>query len=165
MSNMPTQNFSTIKVNFHAFSRRPSQASAWQTDPKEVAIRRDARAQSAAVRLAVPKILTHARHGAMHLRNGREWAHDLKRFETLSMEQAKVLSDFPIAADNPEFGALVQRARSAFVAFREMVRRELIGKADAASDPAALDMMLDHITNRAALAVRSLYSLESALAE
>lgn len=165
MSSMPTQNFATIKASFSAVARRTSQTSTRLIDPKEVEIRHNARALSTAVRLAVPKILTHAKHGAMHLRNGRESTRDLKRFETLSMEQAKILSDFPIAADNPEFGALVQRARSAFIAFREMVRRELIDKADADVDPMALDRMLNHITNRAALAVRSLYSLESALAE
>lgn len=164
MISFPTQNFETTDAGFAAVTQQ-TDTEPTPIDPEETIRRRDARALCVAVRLAVPEILSHAKHGAMRRRDGREWAHDLDRFEALSMEQAKTLAAFPIDTSHPEFGVLVHRTRASFVAFRELVRREIVGKVDAATDTATLDRMIEHVANRAALAVRSLLSLESALAE
>lgn len=165
MNSLRTQNFEMAEAGFDAVAEALDPTPVDPDDPLEISRRRDTRALSATVRQALPEILALMKEGAQDLRNGNDWSCHLNRFEALSMEQVRILADFPIGADHRQFGALVRRARSSFAAFREMARRQIIGKVDAVTDPAALDSILGHIANRAALAVRSLRSLESALAE
>ena len=119
----------------------------------------------AEIRQALDDILAHATDGAHDLRAGLPRSRHLEKFETLSMEQARALAKFPIGTVDTRFGALVHRARASFVAFRETVRREIIGGVDTRTDNAAYELALDHVTNRSTLAAESLKSVELALSQ
>jgi len=119
----------------------------------------------AEIRLALDTILAHARKGAHDLRAGLPRSPNLEKIETLSMEQARALAKFPIGTKDARYGALVHRARASFIAFRETVRREIIGGVDLWIDNAAYELALDHVTKRSTLAAESLKSIEPALSQ
>lgn len=110
-------------------------------------------------------ILAHVADGARDLRVGLTWSRDLERFEQVSMEQARLLARFPISTTDARFGALVHRARASFVAFRETVRRDIIGAIDSRTDDAACDAAMRKVAGRSVLADRSLESIERAVAQ
>ncbi len=124
-----------------------------------------ARAICNEVREALDRILTHAANGARDLRDGLTWSRNLEQFESVSMEQVRVLARFPISTEDGRFGALVHRARASFVAFRETVRREIIGAIDCATDDAAYDLALNKMTGRSVLADESLKSVGQAITQ
>ena len=117
------------------------------------------------IRLALDGILSDAANGARDLRDGLDWSRNLDRFETVSMRQLQCLARFPISTADQRFGALVHRARAAFVAFRETVRREIIGAIDPHTDSAAYDKALERVAGRSALARDSLKSVEQAITQ
>ena len=124
-----------------------------------------ARAICSEIREALDGILTHATNGARDLRDGVTWSWNLEQFESVSMEQVRVLARFPISTEDGRFGALVYRARASFVAFRETVRREIIGAIDCRTDDATYDLALNKMAGRSALARESLKSVEQAITE
>ncbi len=117
------------------------------------------------VRLALKDMLAHVAKGARDLRAGQSWSADLDRFEQVSMEQARILARFPIRTTDQRFGALVHRARASFVAFRETVRREIIGCIDRETDDAACGAAMEKVTGRSVLADNSLKSIERAITQ
>lgn len=117
------------------------------------------------LRQALEGIQTHAANGARDLRDGLSWSRNLEQFESASMEQVRVLAQFPISTQDGRFGALVHRARACVVAFRETVRREIIGAIDCKTDDAAYDSAMDKVTGRSALARESLKSVEQAITQ
>ncbi len=124
-----------------------------------------ARAICSNARGALKDILAHVADGARDLRAGLSWSRDLERFEQVSMEQARLLAKFPISTTDARFGALVHRARASFVAFRETVRRDVIGAIDSRTDDAACDAAMKKVMGRSVLADRSLESIEQAIAQ
>lgn len=124
-----------------------------------------ARAICGEIRHELDSILTHAANGARDLRDGLTWSSNLEQFESASMEQVRVLARFPIGTEDGRFGALVHRARASFVAFRETVRREIIGAIDCGTDDAAYDLALNKVTGRSTLAHESLKSVEQAITQ
>jgi hypothetical protein len=124
-----------------------------------------ARAVCSEIRQALDGIQTHAANGARDLRDGLSWSLNLEQFESASMEQVRTLARFPISAKDGRFGALVHRARAAVVAFRETVRREIIGTIDCGTDDAAYDLALNKVAGRSALAAESLTSVEQAITQ
>lgn len=129
------------------------------------ATRRDAHAQAITMRMATREILGHATRGAKDLMGGNHWSRNIEMFESLSMEQARVLAKFPVGTNHPEFGKLVFRARKNFVAFRESVRREIIGNIHTDTGKPDFDKALEKIAEHAAQTVDSLKSIELALAD
>lgn len=117
------------------------------------------------VRRALKDILAHVAKGARELRAGQSWSADLDRFEQVSMEQARILAKFPIRTTDQRFGALVHRARASFVAFRETVRREIIGFIDSETDDAACSAAMEKVAGRSVLADDSLKSIEQAITQ
>ena len=81
------------------------------------------------------------------------------------MEKTRVLARFPISTKDARFGALVHRARASFVAFRETVRREIIGAIGSSTDDDAYELALEKVTSRSTLADESLKSVEHAIAQ
>lgn len=117
------------------------------------------------IRQALDGMLTHAANGACDLRGGLMWSPNLEQFEAASMEQVRILARFPISPNDGRFGAVVHRARASFVAFRETVRREIIGAIDCETDDAAYDLALNKVTGRSALADESLKLVEQAITQ
>lgn len=117
------------------------------------------------IRQELNGMLTLAANGARDLRGGLSWSRDLEQFESVSMEQARALARFPISTEDRRFGALVHRARASFVAFRETVRREIIGAIDSATGNAAYDLALQKVTGRSTLTDESLKSVELAITQ
>jgi len=115
------------------------------------------------VRLALDSIVDNVTAGARDLQGGQTWSPNLERFELASMEQARILAKFPIGTTDARFGALVHRARASFVAFRETVRREIIGAVDGATEDAAIQLALKKVASRSALTSESLNSVEQAI--
>jgi len=124
-----------------------------------------ARAICSQIRQSLDGILTHAANGARDLRDGLPWSPDLEQFESVSMEQVRVLARFPISTEDGRFGAVVYRARAAFVAFRETVRREIIGAIDSGTDDTTYDIALKKVSGRSTLADESLKSVEQAITQ
>ncbi len=122
-----------------------------------------ARAICCDVRQALEAILSHVTSGARDLRDGLPWSRNLEQFELVSMEQARALAQFPISVEDERFGVLVHRARASFIAFRETVRREIIGVVDHRTDNAAYDLALNKVNGRSVLADESLKSVEQAI--
>jgi hypothetical protein len=110
-------------------------------------------------------LLAHVANGARDLRDGKPWSRDLEQFESVSMEKTRVIARFPISTTDARFGALVHRARASFVAFRETVRREIIGVIGSNTDDDAYELALEKVTSRSALADESLKSVEHAIAQ
>lgn len=129
------------------------------------ALRRQAQMKSAAVRDAMRSLLTFASAGARDLKRGSPWGENLARFESLSMEQAKILATFPFGPDDPDIGPQLRRAGANFIAFRETVRRDVIGGINAATEPARLDVVMASVENWATLVTNSLDALEARLKE
>lgn len=125
----------------------------------------EAQAICSEIRRALHSILTHAANGARDLRDGLPWSPDLEQFELVSMEHARSLARFPISTADERLGALIHRARASFVAFRETVRREIIGAIGSTTDDAAYDLALEKVTGRSVLADDSLKSVEQALTQ
>jgi len=115
------------------------------------------------VRRALDGILADVAKGARDLQGGLTWSESLERFERASMEQARILAKFPIGTADERFGALVHRARASFVAFRETVRRDIIGAIDNTTDDTTYEMALKKVVGRSALANESLKSVEQAI--
>lgn len=115
------------------------------------------------VRRALDGILADVTKGARDLQDGLTWSEHLERFELSSMEQARILAKFPIGTTDARFGALVHRARASFIAFRETVRREIIGAIDGATDDSVCETALKMVVGRSTLALESLKSVEQAL--
>lgn len=129
------------------------------------AARRDAHSQAITMRMATQEILGHATRGAKDLLGGNHWSRNIEMFESLSMDQARVLAKFPVGTNHPEFGKLVLRARKNFVAFRESVRREIIGNIYTDTGKPDFDKALAAVAEHAAKTVDSLKSIELALAD
>ena len=125
----------------------------------------EARDICGSIREALAGVLIAVTNGARGLRGGQAWSQNLEQFELISMEQARVLAKFPIGTTDERFGALVHRARASFVAFRETVRREIIGSVDGRTGEAACQQALNRVVIRWALAEESLKSVEQALTQ
>jgi hypothetical protein len=117
------------------------------------------------IRQALAGVLITVTNGARDLRKGQPWSQNLEQFELVSMEQARLLANFPIGTTDERFGALVHRARASFVAFRETVRREIISSVDGGTGEAACQQALNRVVIRWALAEESLKSVEQALTQ
>lgn len=124
-----------------------------------------ARTNCASVRRALPIILSTAGQAASDLKSGMAWSDNLSRFEALSMNQAQILASLPVRRDDAKFGLLVRQASFAYIAFREMVRRDIIGGVHEDIDDAEIETTLRAVEDRATLASARLQALESALTE
>lgn len=116
-----------------------------------------------AAKRSIQSILHYGRRGADDLYAGLAWSTSLERFETLSMEQARSLAKFPIASEDPRFGALIRKAKTAFIDFRETVRREAISIIEPHIQEDLLADVLQKITDKAAAATAQLDMLEKVL--
>ena len=123
------------------------------------------RTSCATVRRALPIVLSCAGQAAQDLKNGMAWSDNLSRFETLSMNQAQILASLPVRRDDAKFGLLVRQASFAYIAFREMVRRDIIGGVHEDIDDAEIETTLRAVEDRATLASARLQALETALTE
>lgn len=132
------------------------------TGPR-AALRQQARMKSAAVRDAMRSLLSFATASARDLKRGSLWSDNISRFEALSLEQAKILATFPFGIEDPDIGPQLRRAGANFIAFRETVRRDVIGGIDAATDPHRVEVVLSHVENWATLVTNSLDALEARL--
>lgn len=116
-----------------------------------------------AAQRSIQSILNYAKRGADDLYSGHSWSNSLERFEALSMEQARSLAKFPIASEDPRFGAIIRKAKTAFIDFRETVRREVISIIEPDIQEDLLADVLRKITDKAAAATAQLELLEKAL--
>ena len=115
------------------------------------------------IRRSIQSILQYAKRGAHDLHSGLSWSNSLARFEALSMEQARSLAKFPVDADDPRFGLVLRRTRTAFIDFRETVRREAISIIEPDIQEAQLAEVLEEIDGKAAAAADRLETLERML--
>lgn len=106
-----------------------------------------------------------AARGARDLRDGLQWSESLEQFESKSMDAVRILARFPISTANARFGARIHRARAAVFAFREAVRREIIGAIDSKTEAADYEQAMTAVQTRAAVASDSLRSVEQALTQ
>ena len=79
------------------------------------------------------------------------------------MEQARALAKFPIPVNHPKFGRIVFKARADFIAFRESVRREVVGNVFTDTTESAFEASIDAITRDAKNATDSMWRIEQAL--
>lgn len=124
---------------------------------------REARGQLREIRNSVKNILDYAAKGAKDLAKGDCWSDNIDMFESLSMDQARALARFPIGTNHPKLGPRVFHARAAFVAFRESVRLEVVGKVRLDMPQADYDEILSLITEYAKQATDSMLRVEKAL--
>ena len=110
------------------------------------------------------EILDCAEKGAKDLLSGDPWSENIDRFESLSMDQARVLARFPVRTNHPKLGKQMRKARETFVAFRESVRWKIIGKIFTDTTKPAYNKAIKMITAEAALAGQNLEKVEQALA-
>ena len=130
-----------------------------------VAVLRDAREKMAEIRKSVMVILDLATRGAKDLLAGNCWSDNIEIFESLSMAQARALATFPVSTYHPELGSCIFDARTAFVAFRETVRREVIGSIHTDMPRANYDETLKLVREYARRANDSMSRVEMALNE
>lgn len=116
-----------------------------------------------AAQRSIQSILHYAKRGAHDLYSGLSWSNSLERFEALSMEQARSLAKFPIASEDSRFGPAIQKAKTAFIDFRETVRREAISIIEPHIQEDMLADVLRKITDKAAAATAQLQLLEQML--
>jgi hypothetical protein len=116
-----------------------------------------------AAQRSIQSILHYARRGAHDLFTGLSWSNSLERFEALSMAQARSLAKFPIASEDPRFGSDIRKAKTAFIDFRETVRREAISIIEPDIQEDMLADVLRKIGDKAAAATAQLEQLEQAL--
>jgi len=117
------------------------------------------------VRRALDVLMRHVTTGAHDLRRGLTWSGNLERFEQISMEMARILAKFPVGTTDTRFGIRVHRARASFIAFRETVRREIIGAIDGATDDATFDLALKKAACCSSQAHEDLEAIEQAIAQ
>lgn len=141
-----------------------STAVVWPSGGR-AALLRQAQRKSVAVRDAMRSLLTFASAGARDLKRRSQWGDNLARFESLSLEQAKILATFPFGPHDPEIGPQLRRAGANFIAFRETVRRDVFGGITATTEPDRLDTVLASVENWATLVTSSLEALEVRLGE
>lgn len=122
-----------------------------------------ARDQMGEIRKSVKEILDYATKGAEDLRGGNCWSSNIDMFETMSMEQARNLATFPIGINHPKLGPRVFHARAAFVAFREAVRWEVVGKIFADTSESNYNETLDLVAEHAKQVTDSMLRVEKAL--
>ena len=132
--------------------------------PLTAAVVKNSRAEIGQIREALVEILDYAKKGAWDLLNGDHWSENIARFESLSMNQARILATFPIRNNHPKLGRLMFRARETFVAFRESVRGEIIGNIDTDTTNPAYNKAIKTVTAEAAQASQNLERVEKALA-
>lgn len=123
-----------------------------------------ARRKCMEIRLSLDEILVCAKKAARDLRLDRPRSPHLERFESLSMEQARVLAKIPVDDADPQLVELIRDARRSFIAFRESVRQEISGGIGPLTENAAYDQALDVVAAQSALAADNLKSVERALA-
>lgn len=124
---------------------------------------RKSRKQMARLRKSVKKILDYATKGAAELRGGNYWSESIDMFESYSMEQARKLAKFPIRINHHKFGRIVFQSRAAFVAFREIVRHEIVGKVFTGTEAPEYDAILDLVTANANQTSDGMARVEDAL--
>jgi hypothetical protein len=122
-----------------------------------------ARDQMSEIRISVKDILDYAIKGSEDLRGGNCWSSNIDMFETISMEQARNLATFPIGINHPKLGPRVFHARAAFVAFREAVRWEVVGKIFSDTSESDYNEALDLIAEHAKQVNESMLRIEKAL--
>lgn len=127
------------------------------------AVLRDARGQLGEIRKSISVIMGYATRGAKDLLGGDCWSENIDMFESLSMNQARALAKFPIGTNHPKLGPRVFHARAAFVAFRESVRLEVVGKVRLDMPQADYDEILSLVTEYATQATDSMLRVEKAL--
>lgn len=126
---------------------------------------KNARQQAAAIGKSIREIMNHAKQGAKELRGGNYWSENIAQFETLSMVQARNLAKFPVRTNHPKLGKHVFNAREAFVAFRELVRLQVIGDIYTDTPESAYEKTIKHVAESAAHATHSIKLVEKALAK
>lgn len=124
---------------------------------------RYSRKQMVALRKSVKKILEYATKGAEELRGGDYWSEYIDLFESYSMEQARELANFPIRINHHKFGRIVFKSRAGFVAFREAVRHEIVGKVFTDTEVPEYDAIIDLVVANADQASEGMARVESAL--
>lgn len=127
------------------------------------AVARKAHKDLSDIRKSVKEILDYAVKGAKDLVDGDYWSDNINLFESHSMEQARALSKFPIGINHPKLGPRVFHARAAFVAFRESVRWEVVGKIHPDMPQEDYTEILDLVTEYAKQATDSMLRVERAL--
>lgn len=123
-----------------------------------------ARKEIVAVQKALDRILAHATKGAKDLLGGDHWSENIDLFESMSMEQARVLARFPVRTNHPKFGKTMLGARKTFVEFRESVRWEIIGRIYTDTTRQDYEKAVKLITGRARKASDNLKMVELVLA-
>jgi len=123
----------------------------------------DARRQLGEIRKSIKTILNFAVNGAKDLIEGDCWSNNIDLFESLSMDQARALARFPVGTNHPKLGPRVFHARAAFVAFREFVRWEVVGKIRPGIKQADYDEILSLVTEYATQTIDSMLRVEKAL--
>ncbi len=132
--------------------------------PLTAAVVKKSRKEIGRMRESLAEILDLAEKGARDLLGGDPWSENIDRFESLSMDQARVLARFPVRTNHPKLGRQMLKARETFVAFRESVRWKIIGKIFSDTTKPAYNKAIELITAEAALASRNLEKVEKALA-
>lgn len=132
--------------------------------PLTAAVIKKSRKEIGRMRESLAEILDFAEKGARDLLGGDPWSENIDRFESLSMDQARILARFPVRTNHPKLGKLMLKARETFVAFRESVRWEIIGRIFSDTTKPAYNKAIRMITAEAALAGRNLEKVEKALA-
>lgn len=125
---------------------------------------RDSRRRLAEIRKSVDDILKFALAGARDLQTGNCWSENIDTFESRSMDQARALATFPIGTNHPKLGPRIFHARAAFVAFRESVRWEVVGKIAPDMPKEDVDDIVDLVSEYARQAAGSIQRAEEALA-
>jgi hypothetical protein len=115
------------------------------------------------IRESLKTILDCAINGARDLMEGDCWSRNIDMFESLSMEQARALAIVPIGTNHPKLGPRIFHARAAFVAFREYVRWEVVGKVSPDTTQADLEEILSLVSEYAAQARDSMLRIEKNL--
>lgn len=127
------------------------------------AVARKAHKDLSDIRKSVKEILDYAVKGAKDLLDGDYWSENINMFESRSMEQARALSKFPIGTNHPKLGPRIFHARAAFVAFRESVRWEVVGKIRPDLPDEDYNEILDLVAEYAGQANNSMLRVERAL--
>ena len=122
-----------------------------------------AQKQLGAIRRSIKPILDHAVKGAADLLAGEYWSSNMDSFESESMDQARSLAHFPIGINHPKLGPRIFHARAAFVAFRESVRWEIVGKVRPGMPEKDYDEILNLVAEYAKQASDSMLRVEKAL--
>ena len=130
-----------------------------------MAVLHEAREKMAEIRKSVMVILDLATRGAKDLLAGNCWSDNIEIFESLSMAQARALATFPVSTNHPELGPCIFDARTAFVAFRETIRREVIGSIHTDMPRANYEETLRLVGEHARRANDSMSRVEMALTE